>query len=280
MTWQKEQFLRPTQPYFVLEADHFQQEVYWTQGISHFYTFDLPEARAFDVVPDACIDLVFQYTKHAMDAYACGPVLSCQRQNWDGNQDVFGVRFIPGYHPAGIDIEWKDLIGHRIPLKQLMKDTILIDKMATQMDFYQRIRIFLQEYAKLEKQQEKPYGKRALVMDITKRAYLSDGLIRISSIAEQTGYSESYINRVFHEQMGFSPKTFCKIIQFQRALEFLNYGQPNKMTEAAVNLGYYDQSQFIRDFKKYAGITPKQYLKRIEQEQYKNRIKDTNYLSF
>ena len=215
-----------------------------------------------------------------MDAYACGPVLSCQRQNWDGNQDVFGVRFIPGYHPAGIDIEWKDLIGHRIPLKQLMKDTILIDKMATQMDFYQRIRIFLQEYAKLEKQQEKPYGKRALVMDITKRAYLSDGLIRISSIAEQTGYSESYINRVFREQIGFSPKTFCKIIQFQRALEFLNYGQPNKMTEAAVNLGYYDQSQFIRDFKKYAGITPKQYLKRIEQEQYKNRIKDTNYLSF
>ena len=62
MTWQKEQFLRPTQPYFVLEADHFQQEVYWTQGISHFYTFDLPDARTFDVVPDACIDLVFQYT--------------------------------------------------------------------------------------------------------------------------------------------------------------------------------------------------------------------------
>ena len=146
------------------------------------------------------------------------------------------------------------------------------------MDFYQRIRIFLQEYVKLEKQQDKPYGKRALVMDITKRAYLSDGLIRISSIAEQTGYSESYINRVFREQIGFSPKTFCKIIQFQRALEFLNYGQPNKMTEAAVNLGYYDQSQFIRDFKKYAGITPKQYLKRIEREQYKKRIQDTNYL--
>ena len=280
MTWQKEQFLRPTQPYFVLEADHFQQEVYWTQGISHFYTFGLHEARTFDVVPDACIDLVFQYTQNKMLAYVCGLVLSCQMQHWDSHQDVFGVRFIPGYHPAGVDIILKDLIGQRIPLDRLMKTTALIDQMATQTDFYQRIRIFLQEYVKLEKQQEKPYGKRALVMDITKRAYLSDGLLRISAMAEQTGYSESYINRVFHEQMGFSPKTFCKIIQFQRVLEFLNYGQPNKMTEAAVNLGYYDQSQFIRDFKKYAGITPKQYLKRIEQEQYKNRIKDTNYLSF
>ena len=44
------------------------------------------------------------------------------------------------------------------------------------------------------------------------------------------------------------------------------------MTEAAVNLGYYDQSQFIRDFKKYAGITPKQYLKRIELTAYNKFI--------
>ena len=31
------------------------------------------------------------------------------------------------------------------------------------------------------------------------------------------------------------------------------------MTEAAVNLGYYDQPQFIRDFKTYCGMTPKRY---------------------
>ena len=86
---------------------------------------------------------------------------------------------------------------------------------------------------------------------------------------EKTGYSVRYINRVFIEEMGFSPKTFCKIIQFQRSLEFLNYGAPDKMTDAAVALGYYDQSQFIRDFSKCAGITPKKYLMLVRDKGYK-----------
>ena len=89
---------------------------------------------------------------------------------------------------------------------------------------------------------------------------------------ERSGYSARYINKTFLEEMGFSPKTFCKIIQFQRALEFLNYGAPDKMTDAAVALGYYDQAQFIHDFSRYAGITPKRYLKMVEELQYRSRI--------
>lgn len=106
--------------------------------------------------------------------------------------------------------------------------------------------------------------------------YNSDGKIKVSELQENTGYSKRYINKVFIEEMGFSPKTFCKIIQFQRALEFLNYGAPEKMTDAAVKLGYYDQSQFIRDFTKYAGITPRKYLKLVESEHYKNKVTNTN----
>lgn len=93
-------------------------------------------------------------------------------------------------------------------------------------------------------------------MAVKDMAYNSGGLIKVSEMAERVGYTERYINNIFIEQMGFSPKVFCKIIQFQRSLEFLNYGTPERMTEAAVNLGYYDQPQFIRDFKTYCGMTP------------------------
>ncbi|MGN1175844.1 MAG: helix-turn-helix domain-containing protein [Roseburia sp.] len=108
--------------------------------------------------------------------------------------------------------------------------------------------------------------------------YESDGKIKVEELQEKTGYTVRYINKVFIEEMGFPPKTFCKIIQFQRALEFLNYGAPDKMTDAAVALGYYDQSQFIRDFSKYAGMTPKKYLNLVEEINYKSRVKNTNFL--
>ena len=48
------------------------------------------------------------------------------------------------------------------------------------------------------------------------------------------------------------------------------------MTDAAMFLGYYDQAQFIHDFSRYAGITPKQYLKMAENLHYKNRITEIN----
>ena len=120
--------------------------------------------------------------------------------------------------------------------------------------------------------------KEELVWSVKRMVYESDGKVRIAEMSERTGYSERYINKVFIEEMGFSPKVFCKIIQFQRALEFLNYGAPDKMTDAAVYLGYYDQPQFIKDFKAYCGVTPTQYLKLLEQHTYTQNICETTLL--
>jgi len=276
MIWKQDK-LRPTQPFFVLGAENFYQEVYLRQGISHFYTFNLKESKTLIAVPDGCVDIQFEYQYGEMRAYACGSVLSFENHFWEAKQDVFGVRFMPGVQPAGLNISLRELLNQRVPLVKMSNGNSMIELMKEQQDFYQRIRVFLQEYTKLDKKEEKPYGKKELTMTVKNLVYDSDGMIKISELREQTGYSERYINKVFIEQMGFSPKTFCKIIQFQRALEYLNYGAPGKMTKAAVDLGYYDQSQFIRDFKAYAGLTPKQYLTLIKQDQYRDRVKDTHY---
>ncbi len=111
-------------------------------------------------------------------------------------------------------------------------------------------------------------------MAVKEMIYKSGGLIRISEIGEKTGYSDRYINKVFIELMGFSPKTFCKIIQFQNAIDLLNYGPDEKFTSRVMELGYYDQPKFIKDFKAYAGITPSKYLKLIHGEKFKERIFD------
>ena len=115
--------------------------------------------------------------------------------------------------------------------------TLSHPKLEEESDFYQRIRIFIEAYTKAEKQRKKPFGKQEMVQSIKQMVYESDGKIKVAEMQERTGYSVRYINKAFIEEMGFSPKTFCKIIQFQRALEFLNYGAPDKMTDAAVFLG-------------------------------------------
>ena len=278
MLWKKDK-LRPTQPYFVLDTDDFFQEIYLKQGISHFYSCSVNGTREIRTVPDGCIDFFFEYDGIEMRGYACGTPIKYKVEKRPEFHDAFGIRFMPGVQPGLIDVTMRELFDKRVPLEQILKgDTQWFEKLKEETDFYQRIRIFLEAYTKAEKKKEKPYGKQELLLSVKQMVYESDGKIKVEELQEKTGYTVRYINKVFIEEMGFPPKTFCKIIQFQRALEFLNYGAPDKMTDAAVALGYYDQSQFIRDFSKYAGTTPKKYLNLVEEINYKSRVKNTNFL--
>lgn len=272
MLWKKDR-LRPTQPYLVFDTIDFRQEIYLKQGISHFYSCHVAEDTLLRTVPDGCIDLFFEYEKNYMQGYVYGTRLEFSCEESYGRNEVFGIRFMPGVQPELIGSTMREFLQKKIPIEHVLKgDAEWLKKLEQEQDFYQRIRIFLEAYTKAEKKREKPYGKREMVQSVKQMVYASDGKIKVSQMREQTGYSERYINKAFIEEMGFSPKTFCKIIQFQRALEFLNYGAPDKMTDAAVFLGYYDQPQFIHDFSRYAGITPKKYLKLVKEQNYKNRI--------
>ncbi len=265
--------LKPTQPYFVFDTIDFYQEVYLQQGISHFYSFHVLENTQLRIVPDGCIDLYFEYDGIHTQGYVCGTPLEYICQEHKGIIEVFGIRFMPGMQPKFINCTMKELLGNKVPIESVLNgDQAWLKKLENE-DFYQKIRIFLEMYAKTENQHKKSFGKEELIQTTKHMIYDSDGKIKVSEIQERTGYSDRYINKVFIDEMGFSPKTFCKIIQFQRALEFLNYGTPDKFVDAAIELGYYDQAQFIHDFSKYAGISPKKYLKLVEELQYRNRIK-------
>lgn len=276
--WKKDK-LKPTQPYFVFDTEDFFQEVYLRQGISHFYSYRAETSNEIRLVPDGCIDIFFEYDGAQMRGYARGTPMQYKVEQRSSHKEVFGVRFMPGVWPELLSVTMKELFDRCVDLVPLLKgNKKWLVQMACETDFYGRIRIFLDAYTNAEEKREKPYGKKELVLSIKQMVYDSDGKIKVSELRENTGYSERYINKVFIEKMGFSPKTFCKIIQFQRALEFLNYGVPNKMTDAAVALGYYDQPQFIKDFTKYAGMTPKKYLNLVVGKQYEAKINKTNFL--
>lgn len=264
MNWKRER-LQTTQPFFIRSAHDLRQEIYQNQGISHFYTFTVSGDGHLAAVPDGCFDLVFLYRNGTMKAYAAGPILSFNDTVWPVGAELFGVCFFPGVHPVGMQKTMREFTDRIEVIDENIWNMDILREMETKTGFRERIRTFLEEYSKLEKEQVRPFGKLELVMSVKNMIYNSDGKIRIAELAEKIGYSERYVNKVFMEQMGFSPKNFCKIIQFQRAMEYLNNGAPGKMTEAAIELGYYDQPQFIRDFERYAGITPTKYLKFIEE---------------
>ena len=78
----------------------------------------------------------------------------------------------------------------------------------------------------------------------------------LKKLQQTLNLSERTFQRKFEQSIGIPPRQFAKIAQFQSALGQLRSGNFFKLSDVAYNNGYADQSHFIRDFKKFTGLSP------------------------
>jgi len=81
----------------------------------------------------------------------------------------------------------------------------------------------------------------------------------VSDVAKETGWSSRHFSQRFREEVGLSPKAWCRLLRFQRALQQLHAGQPVRWAELALDCGYYDQSHFANEFRAFSGIDASSY---------------------
>ena len=77
----------------------------------------------------------------------------------------------------------------------------------------------------------------------------------IEQLASYSGFSERYIQKLFLDWVGLTPKSFHSVQRFNKSLELIQ-STDSSLTSIAYECRYYDQAHFIKDFKSYTGITP------------------------
>ena len=82
---------------------------------------------------------------------------------------------------------------------------------------------------------------------------------RVREVARETGWSMRYFSQIFRENVGLSPKVWCRIQRFQRAVRQLHSGADVAWAELALDCGYYDQSHFANEFRAFSGIDATSY---------------------
>ncbi|RED95310.1 AraC family transcriptional regulator [Marinoscillum furvescens] len=88
----------------------------------------------------------------------------------------------------------------------------------------------------------------------------SKGSASIDSILTDDPSKRRNLERKFSKQVGISPKQLGKIIRLQAALKMMLDNPEETLTQVAYENEYYDQAHFIKDFKAFTGINPKNYL--------------------
>lgn len=85
------------------------------------------------------------------------------------------------------------------------------------------------------------------------------GQATVREVARSTGWSQRRFSQVFREEVGFSPKVWCRIQRFQRAVERLHAGVEVPWAQLALDCGFYDQSHFANEFRAFSGIDATTY---------------------
>lgn len=85
----------------------------------------------------------------------------------------------------------------------------------------------------------------------------------VADVVRDCGHSHRHFTSRFERAVGLTPKTWCRLVRFDRVLERLSSSSPALgLADIAAAEGYADQSHFIREFKFLGGLTPGQYLRR------------------
>lgn len=89
----------------------------------------------------------------------------------------------------------------------------------------------------------------------------SKGLIHVSELERQTGYSSRWIHEKFTEKVGLSPKTLSSIVRFNRFYEqWARKPGPGFFKEDMYQY-FYDQAHFIKEFRRFTGFSPLKFVR-------------------
>jgi AraC-like DNA-binding protein len=95
-------------------------------------------------------------------------------------------------------------------------------------------------------------------------------LAKVRAVTEAVGLSPKRFLERFKAEVGFTPKQYCRVLRFQRAVTQAHACARVDWTEVALSCGYFDQAHFIHDFRAFSGLTPTGY--RAGRTEFQNHV--------
>jgi AraC-like DNA-binding protein len=83
---------------------------------------------------------------------------------------------------------------------------------------------------------------------------------RVQELAHRAGLSRRHFSQLFREQIGLTPKLYCRLQRFQNTLKLIPSGASVDWAQLALAAGYSDQAHLAHEFHDFSGLSPSAYL--------------------
>lgn len=245
------------------------------QYVKCYFIYESSSDVAFEdiVYPSGCMEIIFnlgtgKWQTAVGEKFVTTPPIELWGQlirplpiKSIGKNTMLGIRLYPHgaacFLPNNIDL-FNDQI---IDFRAISGNTI--DTLYTQLqettNWHQRIELVEKFLLHRLARSEKRLDKVEVVSDIMHELQREDFFDNMENVASRYGITARYLQKLFLQHTGLTPKLYSKITRFQHSLRLLNNKKDLSLTSIAYDCGYYDQSHFIREFKTFTGTTPSGY---------------------
>jgi AraC-like DNA-binding protein len=225
-------------------------ERYWVAS------WEVPPGRedSITLLPHPCVNVVLdggRLTVHGVgrDRFT---------YTYRGVGGVFGIKFRPGGFQPFLGRPLADITDTVLPAEQLWGPpaAALAERMAAASGVDRRVAL-VEEF--LRDRWPAPDPQVQVVQRVV-AALLHDRTIgRVDDVTGMFDINPRTLQRLFQRYVGVSPKWVLRRYRLHEAAAVLAREQHRPWAEVAAELGYFDQSHFIRDFTAAIGMTPVAY---------------------
>lgn len=222
------------------------------------------------IVPDGCMEMIFHYGdlyKQYIEnnnsiiqprCFVIGQLTQPLEIEPTGDTGIFSVRFHPGGFMPFATIPIKEMENKAVSLEKLFaKDGLEIERNILNTSTTAE-RINLIEKFLLNRLADTDIIIR-IVKSTVETILTASGQLHIDELSRQVNINRRQLERKFSATIGLSPKQLSKTIRLQATLKMLLNKQFTSLTALAYEGEYYDQAHFIKDFKEFTGLTPKEF---------------------
>ncbi|WP_186754947.1 helix-turn-helix domain-containing protein [Echinicola salinicaeni] len=172
---------------------------------------------------------------------------------------VFGAYFHPYALSIIFNLPASNFTNKNIEISELLgnEGRILEEQVLAATNTQQRVRIISRYIEhRLRRSSLEDINLIAAVQSIV----MQRGAVNIPNLSDSLFLSQRHLERKFKNLTGFNPKTFARIVRFEECISKA-ISQCTSLTELTYELGYYDQSHMIKDFKGFSGYSPQNLLR-------------------
>jgi AraC-like DNA-binding protein len=234
--------------------------------IAHYWTirWNLAEGQSYlqETLPHPNVYMVFEDRR----LMVAGVSTRKFTRLLQGREHVFGIKFKPGgFHPflqrsvsgltdqivAASSVFGKDADGLEATLTAATKENEEDEMVAAAGSF-------------LRSRAPQPDESAALAGECVALILREPEIKTVEDLAQRMAIGKRSLQRIFSEYVGVSPKWVIRRYRLHELVERLNSGEDPDWAAVALELGYFDQSHLITDFRSIVGHSPAGYQRSIE----------------